>query len=296
MHQNVPGGIPRLLVREEVRPARPLQPRFREEVRPTRHKTPILSHFSCAGRTFSRSRPHPRSSRAKKIAQEARQHGDGETNNTTAHPKQGTRETHITSAPKISTKNAHFSPAKAMTVSIPHRYQHAKATGVSDHRATWPTGPGRGTIGGGGVEGSEGSTSSGRFNPIRRGVIFPIRCTPHSNKHFHQCNCQESARRDRKSKQGRCSATHRIQALLSRSPHEDRHCCRGGRMRTRTQHPETAGVTNVVKPARFKSPCECSCYKRRQSKPKNHYFQPKSHQIDDVCNNGTQIHTKNTSD
>ena len=57
-----------------------------------------------------------------------------------------------------------------------------------------------------------------------------------------------------------------------------------------------ADVTNVVKRARFKSPREDSCYKRRQSKPKNHHFQPKSHQIDDVCNNGTQIHTKNTSD
>ena len=57
-----------------------------------------------------------------------------------------------------------------------------------------------------------------------------------------------------------------------------------------------ADVTNVVKPARFKSPHEDSCYKRRQSKPKNHHFQPKSHRIDDVCNNGSQIHTKNTSD
>ena len=29
-----------------------------------------------------------------------------------------------------------------MAVSIPHRYQQAKATGVSDNRATWSTGPG----------------------------------------------------------------------------------------------------------------------------------------------------------
>ena len=38
----------------QARPAQPLQSRFREEVRPACHKTPILGHFSCAGRTFSR--------------------------------------------------------------------------------------------------------------------------------------------------------------------------------------------------------------------------------------------------
>ena len=48
------GGVPRVLVREKTRPARPLQRHFREEVRPAHHQTPILSHFSCAGRTFSR--------------------------------------------------------------------------------------------------------------------------------------------------------------------------------------------------------------------------------------------------
>ena len=57
-----------------------------------------------------------------------------------------------------------------------------------------------------------------------------------------------------------------------------------------------ADVTNVVKPKQFEPPCECSCYKRRQSNPKNHYFQRKSPRIDDVCNNGSEIHTKNTSD
>ena len=145
----------------QTRPAQPLQRHFREKTRPARHKTPILGHFSCAGRTFSRlhddhsaagrtfsrSRPHPRPSRATNIAQEARQHGDIETNNTTAHPQQGTIETAITSAPEKHTKNAHFPPAKAMTVSIPHGHQRAKATMVSNHRATWPTGPGRGAGG-----------------------------------------------------------------------------------------------------------------------------------------------------
>ena len=50
------------LTREKLRPARPLQRSFREKTRPARHKTPILGHFSCAGRTFSRS--HPPSDRA----------------------------------------------------------------------------------------------------------------------------------------------------------------------------------------------------------------------------------------
>ena len=53
-----PTGSPRLLVREIVRPTRGLQRPIREKTRPARHKTPILGHFSLAGRTFSRSRPH----------------------------------------------------------------------------------------------------------------------------------------------------------------------------------------------------------------------------------------------
>ena len=157
---NSPGGFPRLLVREKTRPARPLQPHFREEVRPARHKTPILSHFSCAGRTFSRSHPHQakqgelfrarthtRPSKAKNIAHRTQKHGDGETNNTTARPQQGTAETAITTAPTNCTKNAHFSPTKAMAVSTPHRYQRAKATGASENRATWSVGPGHGARG-----------------------------------------------------------------------------------------------------------------------------------------------------
>ena len=43
--------------RERTRPTPPLQQHFREKVRPALHKTPILGHFSCAGRTLSRSRP-----------------------------------------------------------------------------------------------------------------------------------------------------------------------------------------------------------------------------------------------
>ena len=62
------------------------------------------------------------------------------------------------------------------------------------------------------------------------------------------------------------------------------------------QHPWAISVTNVVKPEQFEPPCECSCYKRRRSASKNLDFQRKSPRIDDVCNNGSEIHTKNTSD
>ena len=62
---------------------------------------------------------------------------------------------------KIAPKNAHFSPAKAMTVSIPRERERAKVTAVSDKarpaptkamavsdkRPSWPTGSGCGTRG-----------------------------------------------------------------------------------------------------------------------------------------------------
>ena len=70
----------------------------------------------------------------------ALQRGDVETTNTTARPQQGTAETGITSAPENCTKNTHFAPTKAMTVSIPHEHERAKAMAVSDNRPTWLAG------------------------------------------------------------------------------------------------------------------------------------------------------------
>ena len=67
------------------------------------------------------------------FAHEARQHGDVETNNTTAHPQQGSFETTITTAPEKCTKYTHFAPAKAMA--------------VSDDRPTRTTGAGCGARG-----------------------------------------------------------------------------------------------------------------------------------------------------
>ena len=86
--------------------------------------------------------------RATFFALTTRQQGDVETGITSAQPQQVTAETGITSAQAKCTKNAHFSPAKAMVVSLPHGYKRAKATGVSDNRPTWPTSPGCDPLGG----------------------------------------------------------------------------------------------------------------------------------------------------
>ncbi len=62
-----------MLTREKVRPARPLHRHFREKTRPARHKPPVFGLISCAGRTFSRSRP--RSGHAGRTFSRTR-HGD----------------------------------------------------------------------------------------------------------------------------------------------------------------------------------------------------------------------------
>ena len=106
-----------------------------------------FSPVSCLQGELYRARTHARSSRATNFAHRTHKHGDVETDDTTAHPQEGTTETGITSAPKNCTKNTHFPPAKAMTVSIPHGHKRAKATMVSDHRATWSAAPKRDTRG-----------------------------------------------------------------------------------------------------------------------------------------------------
>ena len=104
--------------------------------------------------------------RASFFAHKAQQHSDIETNNTTARPQQGNSETGIASAPENCTKNDHFSPAKAMTVSIPHEHERAKATPVSGERAAahgHTKQPGAA-----GVEGAGGTGGHGRAS--RRGA------------------------------------------------------------------------------------------------------------------------------
>ena len=107
------------------------------EVRRVAHKTWAQCRLARKNAEFGVCWEH----RANCFAHEARQHGDIETNNTTAHPQQGTAETGTTSAPEKCTKYTHFAPAKATTVSTPYRYQQAKATPVSGERAAWSTGP-----------------------------------------------------------------------------------------------------------------------------------------------------------
>ena len=150
----MPCRIPRLPVREKTRPAHPSS-HVSAKNSPSGPSNADFGPFFVRWANF--------------FAHEARQHGEIETNNTTAHPQQGTAETGITSAPENCTKNTHFSPAKAMAVSTgpphrpakatlvsvkarpapakamavstPYRYQQAKATPVSGERATWSTGP-----------------------------------------------------------------------------------------------------------------------------------------------------------
>ena len=107
---------------------------------------PFWHVLGAQGELF-RAHTHARPSMAKYFAHSTQRHGEIETDDTTARPQQGTAETGIASAPTNCTTNAHFSPAKATAVSIPHRHQRAKAIAVSDHRATWPTGPGCGARG-----------------------------------------------------------------------------------------------------------------------------------------------------
>ena len=153
---NSPGGIPRLLVREKLDQHGCSSRISAKILAQLAIKRQFWAIVSTQGELF-RAYTHIMPGRAKNIAHEARQHGDVETNNTTARPQPGTTETAIASAPEKRSKNAYFSPAKAMAastgpphrpakamaVSLQHRHQRVKATMVSDNRATWPTGSGR---------------------------------------------------------------------------------------------------------------------------------------------------------
>ena len=71
---------------------------------------PTLGELFCVSTLFAPRRAnffalaHTRPSREKNIAPKARQHGEVETNNTTALPQQGTAETDITTAPEKCTR------------------------------------------------------------------------------------------------------------------------------------------------------------------------------------------------
>ena len=133
--------------REKVRPTPPLHWHFREKVRPASVKTPILGCFERAGRTISRSHPPP--DHAGRTFSHTRRNNMATLKPTTPLrvPEQQPLKPPSPLRPKTAPKNTDFAPAKVMAVSIPHRYQRAKAMAVSDKRATWPTGPGCGTRG-----------------------------------------------------------------------------------------------------------------------------------------------------
>ena len=93
--------------------------------------------FRSLGELF-RAHAHTGPSRAKKFAHRAQKHGDVETNNTSAHPQQGTVETGIASAPEICANNARFSPAKAMAVSPQLEVEAVMVPPVSRRRRVAP--------------------------------------------------------------------------------------------------------------------------------------------------------------
>ena len=162
-----------------------------------------------------------------------------------------------------TTVEARPAPAKAMPVSVEARPVPAKATGVSDKRAAWPTGPGCG---------AHGQQRHHRLPNFARNLSWSFFETPQK-----RCNSNDA------------------NSMFEQVAGELRAKLMGGGG-TWPGDQWAANVTNVVKPTRFKSPREDPCDKRRQSKPKNHHFQRKSPRIDDVRNNGTEIHTKNTLD
>ena len=202
------------LVRK-TRPTPPLQQHFRERIRPARHKTPILSHLSHAGRTFSRS--HPPSDRAGRTFSRTRRE-----NVATLKP----------TTPLLTSNKGLLKPT------LPLHPKTAPKPPISHPQRRW------------------------RFQ-------LRLDLRPQRRWRF------QTARPP--SRQGQAVAP-------------------AGSGVARPGDRWAANVTNVVKPEQFEAPCEDSCYKRRQSASKNRYFQRKSRRIDDVCNNGSEIHTKNTSD
>ena len=154
-------------------------------------------------------------------------------------------------------------PAKAMPVSDKARSAPAKATGVSHKQAAWPTGPG--------------------WRCPRAATTPP---PPHFARNLSWSFFETP--------QKRCNSNN-ANSMIEQTTGELRAKLMGG-CGACPGDQWAADVTNVVKPTRFKSPHEYPCDKRRQSKPKNHHFRRKSPRIDDVCNNGTEIHTKNTLD
>ena len=154
-------------------------------------------------------------------------------------------------------------PAKAMPVSDKARSAPAKATGVSHKQAAWPTGPG--------------------WRCPRAATTPP---PPHFARNLSWSFFETP--------QKRCNSNN-ANSMIEQTTGELRAKLMGGGGACPGDQ-WAADVTNVVKPTRFKSPREDPCDKRRQSKPKNHHFQRKSPRIDDVRNNGSEIHTKNTLD
>ena len=141
--------------RYKTRPARTPHRLNRYKTRPARPKTPIFGHFSRARRIFSRSgrqqaeqgefshaQADNKPSRANFFTHRTQPRGNCETAITTATADADQHETTITTATEKLTQNTHFSPAKAMAVSVGAKPARAKATPVSRERFMMPAGYG----------------------------------------------------------------------------------------------------------------------------------------------------------
>ena len=124
---------------------------------------------------FSHAQADNKPSRANFFTHRTQPRGNCETAITTATADADQHETTITTATETLTQNTHFSPAKAMAVSVGAKPARAKATPVSRERFVMPAGyggawPGFETTrrathqrpGAAGVEGAGGSGGHGR--------------------------------------------------------------------------------------------------------------------------------------
>ena len=114
------------------------------------------AHIRARGANFFVHRTQPRADFETNDTSAGTDADQRETTITNARPQTATIETTITSATEKHTQNAHFSPAKAMSVSVgaeparakatpvsgPRAHERAKATAVSRERFVMPAGYG----------------------------------------------------------------------------------------------------------------------------------------------------------
>ena len=155
-------------------PSTPSPPLTREKLAQHALKRRFSAIFRALGE-FCHAQAGNKPSRANFFTHRTQPRGNCETAITTATADADQHETTITTATETLTQNTHFSPAKAMAVSVGAKPARAKATPVSRERFVMPAGyggawPGFETTrrathqrpGAAGVEGAGGSGGHGR--------------------------------------------------------------------------------------------------------------------------------------